>query len=120
MDAKKFEERTIQQIAESLAFQKIKLSPLELINQRDRYFLVKCKGTNGNHPRLFLRYDQWFWLVEKTNALPPKVKRREYEYHVRPKAEPVQKKRQRPNATFTDVSAKLDKLIASKRKRPSK
>jgi len=100
VDWMKFEDRTLSKISSSLKFQGITLSPVKLLENRERYFLVMCedKDTFLKRKCLFLRYDQWYFYIEGMNKLPPELERRHYKGVVRKKPEDKLIIRSRPDA----------------------
>lgn len=81
MDKSKFQERVLESITESLEIQglKNKLEPIELIDNRDRYFLINGKNGDGRKKRMvFLRYDKWYFYLQGMHELPPETNKREY------------------------------------------
>jgi len=105
MDSQKLQDRVLSQIHDSLPVQHLsgKLTPIALLDYRDRYYLVRCK-LNGKEKRcLFLRYDQSMFLIIGAEKIPPEPKRREYTYRIRGKKKP-------PDPRLKQKQEKADQL----------
>jgi hypothetical protein len=79
MDEIKFKEKILSKINESIERQKVKIKTFDILENRDRYFLVTgMNGDNRKKKMLFLRYDDWFFYVPGLSSIPPEPERREY------------------------------------------
>lgn len=95
MDKAKLEERTIEQINESLPIQHLsrKIAPESVLGNRDRYYLVQCTVDGKKDKLLFLRYEDWFFYIHGLKEIP-KHKPREYNAKVRiPKPDDSEERR---------------------------
>lgn len=81
MEQTKFESRIISLIQNSLPLQRLQktVEPIQLIRNRDRYFLVRCRISGKEHNCVFLRYEKWFFYLHGLNQIPRQPARREYD-----------------------------------------
>lgn len=116
MEPTKFKIKMLELIKKSLPNQKLQkiLKPLEVIENRGRYFLVKCQNGKTKKRLVFLRYEKWFFYLHGLGNIPKDFKRREYNYIERnqgpkPNLE-AQRKREESEQNKID---KAEKLLAS-------
>jgi len=105
MDPQKLQDRVLSQIHDSLPIQNLsgKLTPVALLDYRDRYYLVRCKLKGKEVRCLFLRYDRWTFFIAGAEKIPPEPKRRAYTPVIRGIRKP-------PDPTLKKKKEKADQL----------
>lgn len=116
MDRNKFDNKIIKKVKLSLKDQKLsdKITPLVVVENRDRYFLIQCQNGSKNKKRLlFLRYHKWFFYIPGITKLPPDFQRRHYKDVCRTVLE---KKPVRQRVTEEQINQSLDRETTKLRK----
>lgn len=121
MDFYKLNERIVGIISDSLLLQKLskEVEPTQLLDSRDRYYLVQCQVRGKREKCVFLRYDKWMFYLKGLRELPPALDRRDYNVENRIIHPAKENEREEINRK---ANKNLDKTLAKEktRKRPFK